>query len=97
MSRFARRIDNNHAEVRDVCRTIPGMEVEDVHALPTGIGDLFLHYRPGGDGAWCWCEVKSKGGKQTELQLAAQARWGEHYLLARDIDDILIYFGLLVG
>lgn len=69
------------------------MLVADVHNLPTGIGDLFLWYRP--TDKWCWLEVKSKGGKQTPLEIEAQERWGEHYLLAFDIDTVLRFFGLM--
>lgn len=64
---YRRRVDGNHAEVRDALRE-SGWTITDYSRVGSGIPDL-LAYRNTDDGIWsCWVEVKQIGEKLTEAE-----------------------------
>lgn len=60
MTRYAARVDENHAAVRSVFETMLAGNVTDTSRFGEGAGDLFVSY--GAYGAWV--EVKRDAGEE---------------------------------
>lgn len=66
MSAYAKRTDSNHAEIRDKLREA-GFWVWDTHDLGGGFPDLIALNK---SGEFVMLEVKARGGKLTDDELA---------------------------
>ena len=95
LSRYARRTDNNHAEIRDALRSIPGVKVADISRAGNGIPDLIAKCDM--TGITALFEIKVKGGKQTEKEVGFGDYWGAGYHVIYSLDDALSILGLLTG
>lgn len=89
---YARAIDSNHAAIRDNLRQIPNMKVADISRAGNGIPDLLCKF---GDKVLL-VEVKVKGGKLTEKERQFAEYWGDGYIVAYKVEDILLEMGLMV-
>lgn len=90
MSKYARRVDANHATIRQQLQDIPGMAVLDVSALP-GLGcDLIAFCR----GKVLFVEIKA-GPKAplTESERRLQGLAGERFVRAVVVEDVLRALG----
>jgi len=81
MSKYARKVDSNHAEIRDAMRAY-GAYVFDASATGRGFVDLVVGYA----GHTALVEIKSPKGKFTEAQLNFIENW-KGGILAR-IEDV---------
>ena len=90
--RRAKKVDTNHAELRDALRKIPGMAVMDVAAM-SGLGcDLLCRWqnRPP-----MMLEIKS-GAKSplTDSERKARDMFGEYWHRVETLEDALAVFGI---
>ncbi len=92
MTRYARKVDTNHAELRDQLRAIPGMKVLDTAAM-SGLGaDLIAFWQ---DRPALFIEVKS-GAKRplTDSERHLQRIAGPYWTRAQSLDDVLRALGI---
>lgn len=91
MTRYARRRDDNHAELADALRRL-GWDVRDTSNCPSepGIADLSCTRR----GRHAWVECKTPRGRLSAAQRAFRARVlaaGDEYVVLRGIDDVVAW------
>ena len=88
MTRYAAKVDSNHADIRDGLRAIFGREaVQDV-SMYSGLGfDLIACCR----GRVAFLEVKQPGKatRLTESEAAARARYGEYWRVVTTLEEAL--------
>ena len=88
MSKFAKRKDTNHNELKAYL-IAKGCDVVDMYAVGQGVPDLLVSY----NGEDFWIEVKYLKGKQTDSQIEFLSKHKTlRYFIARnkgDIDEIL--------
>lgn len=91
MSKYARKVDGNHAELRDALRAIPGVNVLDTAAM-SGLGcDLLVFYqeRP------VFMEIKSGAKKPlTDSERRLKKYAGAHWHRIETLDDALRALGI---
>lgn len=81
MSRYAKRTDANHADIRQAFRRLLGVEnVVDTSRAGFGLGDLVIAY----GGISMLIEVKTATGKLTKAQQASKLP----QRLVRNIEDV---------
>lgn len=91
---FSRKVDSNHAEIRDALRKIPSLRVVDTSRAGNGVPDLLVFNVV--NGIWAWVEIKSSGGKLTVGEVKFREDWGGRaYLVAYTLDECLKYFDLV--
>lgn len=79
MSKFARRVDANHAQVVAALRAA-GCVVDDISAVGGGIPDLLVGYIRRGERHFALFEVKDGAKVKSAQKLTdAQIRWHEKY------------------
>lgn len=90
--RYAKRPDNNHAEIRDQLRAIPGMRLLDTAAM-SGLGcDLLCRWQ---DGPPVMLEIKSAAKKPlTDSERRAQRLFDGYWYRVETLDDVLRVFGI---
>ncbi len=91
MRHYSRKVDGNHAEIRDSLRKIPNMRVADLSRAGQGVPDLLCKF---GDKALL-VEVKVKGGGLTDKEQQFAEYWGDGYIVAYKFEDVLTEFGLM--
>lgn len=90
MTRHARKVDGNHAAIRDGLRRVPGVYVQDVAAAP-GLGfDLIARYQ---DGPPLFLEIKN-GSPLTDSEKRARARYGQYWHAVTTFDEALFVLGI---
>lgn len=92
MTRYARKVDGNHAEIRDLLRAIPGMYVQDVSAA-TGLGfDLIARWQ---DRPPVFLEIKA-GPKEalTDSERRASKRYTGYWYRVDSFEAALAAFGI---
>lgn len=94
MTRYARRVDGNHAEIRDQLRCIPGMRVLDTAAM-SGLGcDLLVFWQ---DRPALFVEIKA-GPKEpltdSEKRLKKMAEASSGFVRALAVEDVLHALGI---
>lgn len=76
--RYARRTDENHAEIRDQLGDVPGVYVQDVAALP-GLGfDLLCNYL-GGPPVFLEIKRPKNAEPLTASERRARDHWGAYW------------------
>jgi hypothetical protein len=92
MTHYARKIDGNHAEVRDALRGVPGVRVKDV-SMHAALGfDLIVVYQ---DGPPHLLEVKPPGRvKLTDSERGARAMYGDFWHCVQTFEDGLRALGI---
>ena len=92
MTRYARKVDTNHGELRDQLRAIPGMRVLDTAAL-SGLGcDLLVFWQ---DAPPLMVEVKTGPKKPlTDSEMRLKKLAGCYWLRAVTIEDVLRALGI---
>ena len=79
MSKFARRVDANHAQVVSAL-TAAGAIVDDLSAIGGGVPDLLIGYMRNGERQFALMEVKDGQKVKSKQKLTdAQIRWHEKY------------------
>ena len=92
MTRYARKVDTNHAELRDQLRAIPGVKVLDTASM-SGLGcDLLVFYQ---DTPPLMVEVKA-GAKQplTDSERRLKGLAGRYWIRATGLEDVLRALGI---
>jgi hypothetical protein len=88
VSRYARKVDRNHAEIRDGLRAC-GFRVADTSRLGSGFPDLVVSAY-----AVLWMvEIKMPGEPLTEDEQVFADLWAEHYLVAHSLEEALSLLG----
>ena len=87
---YGRRVDNNHAEIRDGLRML-GFVVWDTSQAGYGFPDLVVAR----GGVVRAVEVKSKGGKLTEAETRFRDAFGDWVIVAYCLEDVLQEYGLM--
>ncbi len=82
--RRARRVDSNHAEIRDGLRQA-GADVTDLSGIGGGIPDLIVEMF----GVRAWVDCKAAGGRETAAQLALWRKLPGAVFVAHDLDEAL--------
>ncbi len=92
MSRYAKKVDTNHAELRDQLRAIPGMRVLDTSAM-SGLGcDLLVFWQ---DAPPLMVEIKTGPKKAlTDSEHRLKKLAGRYWLRAVTIEDVLRALGI---
>lgn len=83
--RYAKRVDNNHAEIRDALRKM-GCEVRDVSSAGMGVLDLEVKRL----GHYFAVEVKAPKGKLTKQQ-AERIYVDDYAVVIRSLDDCVLF------
>ena len=82
--RYAKRIDDNHAEIRDGLREL-GHDVLDTSSLGGGVGDLVVKVSPTMS---IWIEIKrSKSEKLTDKEVIFKMYWFDVYHVVTSVDE----------
>ena len=94
MTRYARKVDGNHGEIRDALRAIPGVRVLDTAAM-SGLGcDLMVWYQ---DRPALFVEVKA-GPKapltDSERRLKVYCEASGAWVRAMTLEDVLGALGI---
>ena len=94
MTRYAKKPDMNHADIRDALKAIPGMRVLDTAAM-AGLGcDLMARFQ---DGPPRLLEIKSGAKKPlTDSERRAAALFGNYWHRIETLEDALRVFGIEV-
>lgn len=89
VSKYARRIDANHGEIRDAFRRILGADgVVDCSRFGSGFPDILV-----GHGKICIpVEIKTKTGKLTD----AQKKFPLFMVVVRNMDDVFKTVAMLI-
>ena len=92
MTRYAKKPDTNHGEIRDALRAIPGMRVLDTAAM-AGLGcDLMARFQ---DGPPRLLEIKSGAKKPlTDSERRAAAMFAGYWHRVETLEDVLRVFGI---
>ena len=92
MSKYARKVDTNHADIADALRAIPGMKLLDTSGM-AGLGcDLLAAYQ---DGPPRLIEIKSGAKKPlTDSERRARALFPNYWHRVETFDDLLRVFGI---
>lgn len=87
---YARRVDLNHAEIRDGLRALPGVSVQDVSRFP-GCLDLLVGWR----GRTYWLEVKQPGKRAefTKLEEVLFRTWTGHKAVVVSLEEAMKEIG----
>lgn len=85
------RVDSNQNEVVMRLRRTPGVTVGLTSAVGNGFPDFVCGFR----GVSLLVELKSKGGKPTEMERDFAAKWTGAYLLAYSYREIMAALELL--
>ncbi len=91
---YARRTDDNHAEIRDALRQIPGVYCQDVSAA-SGLGfDLLCNFRGGPP---VFLEVKRPKDPKplSESERRARDHWGTYWHEIKTLDEALAALGVI--
>jgi hypothetical protein len=100
MSRWARKVDDNHTDVVRVLRQVPGVRVMDTHTFGQGFPDLLVTHRH----ALYFVEVKDGAKKPSERRLTpAEEEFkaflgtalGVSYDVVETVDEALKLVGVL--
>lgn len=92
MTRYAKKVDGNHAEIRDNLRAIPGVYVQDV-AAAAGLGfDLIVRYQ---DAPPVFMELKA-GPKEplTDSERRASKRFAGYWYRVESFEAALAVLGI---
>ena len=82
--RYAKRIDDNHAEIRDGLRAL-GHDVLDTSSLGGGVGDLAVKVSPTMS---IWLEIKrSKSEKLTDKEVIFKMFWFDVYHVVTSVEE----------
>jgi hypothetical protein len=90
--RHARRTDDNHSEIRDALRDVPGVYCHDVSAV-AGLGfDLLCNFR---GGAPVFLEVKQPATRNdlTKSERKARDHWGDAWHVVTSLEEALRALG----
>jgi len=90
--RYAKKVDTNHKDLRDLLRAIPGLAVLDTSAM-SGLGcDLLCRYQ---DGPPVMLEIKS-GAKNplTDSERRAKKMFAGYWHRVETFEDALGVFGI---
>jgi len=92
MSRYAKKPDTNHGEIRDALKAIPGMKVLDTAAM-AGLGcDLMARFQ---DGPPRLLEIKSGAKKPlTDSERRAASLFDGYWHRVETLEDALRVFGI---
>ncbi len=92
MTRYAKKVDTNHSELRDQLRAIPGMRLLDTAAM-SGLGcDLLCRWQ---DGPPVMLEIKSAAKKPlTDSERRAQRLFDGYWHRVETLEDALEVFGI---
>ena len=89
-TRYARKVDNNHAEIRDMLRRIPGVYIQDVSAA-SGLGfDLIARYQ---ERPPMFLEIKN-GSRLTDSEKRARAQYGAYWRQVTTFEEALAALGI---
>lgn len=91
---YARRVDDNHGEIRDTLKDTPGVYCRDV-ARSSGLGfDLIVSYQ---DGPPYFVEIKraKDPSKLTASERRAKDHWGRWWIEATSAIDVLAHIGAI--
>jgi hypothetical protein len=92
MTRYAKKVDNNHADIRDLLKAVPGMKLLDTSSM-AGLGcDLLCSWQ---DGPPTMLEIKTHPKKPlTDSECRARALFAGYWHRVETIDDALRVFGI---
>lgn len=93
MTRYAKKVDTNHGEIRDLLRAIPGMAVLDTSAM-SGLGcDLLCRYQ---DAPPVMLEIKNRATKKplTDSERRAKKIFAGYWFRVESFEDALAVFGI---
>ena len=92
MTRYAKKVDGNHAEITNALRAIPGMKLLDTSSM-AGLGcDLLASWQGGPP---TMLEIKSHPKKPlTDSEKRARALFGDYWHRVESFDDVLRVFGI---
>jgi len=92
--RHAKRVDSNHAQIRDELRAL-GYEVHDFSHVGGGVADLCVRTSPTMS---IWLEIKATNkDKLTDKEVIFKTLWADVYHIVtttREAEDILLCIGL---
>lgn len=92
--RRARRTDDNHAEIRDDLRDVPGVYCQDVSAA-VGLGfDLLCNWR-GGPPMFLEVKRPDKRHELTDSEKRARDHWGDAWHVVTTTDEALRALGAI--
>ena len=92
--RYARRTDDNHLELRDALRDVPGVYCPDVSAV-AGLGfDLLCNFR-GGSPVFLEVKRSDKRDDLTDSEKRARDHWGEAWHVVTTTDEALRALGAI--
>ena len=90
--RRARKVDANHAGIRDALRDVPGVYCRDVAAV-AGLGfDLLCNFR-GGPPVFLEVKPPGKARDLTDSERRARDHWGESWHVVTTVDEALRALG----
>lgn len=90
MSRYARRIDGNHKQIRDGLRQL-GFFVWDTSRLGGGTPDLWVCQRSSNQAVWVEVKMPRENLTPDEVEFFADCPPG-NAIIATSIDDVLAFF-----
>lgn len=92
MTRYAKKVDGNHAEIRDKLRSIPGVKVLDTSFMSRLGCDLIVFYQ---DKPAIFMEIKS-GPKEpmTDSEKHLRKLAGYQYVRVETIEGAMMALGL---
>lgn len=99
MSRFARRVDDNHAAIRRALELVPGCHVWDSSHAGSGLPDLLVTYRH----ALWFVEVKNPAQvpskrklspAEVEFKAFVDRALGVAYVVVETVDQALLAMGV---
>lgn len=92
MTRYAKKTDLNHGEIRDALRGIPGMKLLDTAGM-AGLGcDLLCSWQ---GGPLVMLEIKSHAKKPlTDSERRARSMFGDYWHRIESFEDALRVFGI---
>lgn len=92
MTRYAKRVDGNHADICGVLRAVPGIKLLDTSAMP-GLGaDVIAAYQ---GGPLHMLEIKNGAKKPlTDSERRARALFPGYWHRVETIADALAVFGI---
>jgi hypothetical protein len=90
--RYARRTDDNHAEIRDDLRDVPGVYCKDVSGVPNLGFDLIVNFRGGRP---LFVEVKRPNDPAplTPAECRARDHWGSYWIVVDNLEGVLTALG----
>lgn len=92
--RYARRTDDNHAEIRDDLRDVPGVYCKDVSSVPNLGFDLIANFR-GGPVVFLEVKQASERDDLTDSEKRARAHWGDTWHVVTTTDEALMALGAI--